>query len=190
VGLFRPYQRNEAAAEPSPTPGVTDPARPGGKDAPTPSRKDAERARRERLNPTLTPKEARARERAAKTSSRETGMRAAEAQPGKVLMRDWVDSRRGLAPFSMPVLMVMLMLSLVTTALGTVVMAIISYATWIVLLLIVIDLYRMWLGYKKLHAARLPNEPLKGLLPYGINRSINLRRLRTPAARVKPGDTI
>jgi hypothetical protein len=86
--------------------------------------------------------------------------------------------------------MVMLMLSLVTTSLGTVVMAIISYATWIVLLLIVIDLYRMWLGYKKLHAARLPNEPLKGLLPYGINRSINLRRLRTPAARVKPGDTI
>jgi len=190
VGLFRPYQRPEASAEPSPTPGATDPTRPSGKDAPTPSRKDAERARRERLNPTLTPKEARARERAAKAAARDAGMKTAEAQPGKILMRDWVDSRRGVAPFSMPILMVMLMLSLLTTSLGTAVMAIISYATWAMLLLIVIDLFRMWQGYKKLHAKRLPHEPLKGLLPYGVNRSINLRRLRLPAPRVKPGDTI
>jgi hypothetical protein len=48
----------------------------------------------------------------------------------------------------------------------------------------------MWTKYKKLHAARLPNVPLKGLLAYMLNRAINLRRLRMPAPRVKPGDEI
>ena len=62
--------------------------------------------------------------------------------------------------------------------------------TALVLILIGIDLVRMWVGYKKLHSQRLPREPLKGLLGYGINRSINLRRLRLPAPRVKPGDPI
>lgn len=190
MALFRPYQRTEATAEEPATPVVTDSAKPTGKAAPTPSRREAEQARRQRLNPTLTPKEARIRERQAKNAAREAGLKAVESQPGKVLLRDWVDSRRGLAPFSMPILMVMLMLSLVTTGFGTILTAIMSYATWIVLLLIGIDLVRMWQGYKKLHAARLPREPLKGLLGYAINRSINLRRLRLPAPRVKPGDTI
>lgn len=189
MALFRPYQRTEAPAE-EPTTPATDSAKPAGKAAPTPTRREAERARRERLNPTLTPKEARARERQAKIAAREANMKAAESQPGKVLVRDWVDSRRGIAPYSMPILMVMLMLSLVTTSFGTIATALMSYATWIVLLIIGIDLGRMWLGYKKLHAARLPREPLKGLLGYAINRSINLRRLRLPAARVKPGDKI
>ena len=39
-------------------------------------------------------------------------------------------------------------------------------------------------------AERLPGQPLKGMLGYMINRSINLRRLRLPAPRVKPGDEI
>ena len=187
MALFRPYQRTEAPAEESP---ATDSAKPVGKAAPTPTRREAERARRERLHPTLTPKEARARERQAKAAAREANMRIAESQPGKVLMRDWVDSRRGLAPFSMPILMLMLMLSLVTTSFGVLATAIMSWATWLVLILIGIDLVRMWVGYKKLHSERLPREPLKGLLGYGINRSINLRRLRLPAPRVKPGDPI
>lgn len=190
MGFFRPYKRTEATAEETPVTVVSEAGKPARKDAPTPTRKEAEQARRDRLNPTLTPKQARIRERSAKNASREANMRVAEAQPGKVLMRDWVDSRRGIAPFSMPILMLMLMLSLLTTSFGTVLTAIMSYATWVVLVVIAVDLLRLWLGYKKLHAARLPREPLKGLLGYGINRSINLRRLRLPAPRVKPGDSI
>lgn len=189
MALFRPYQRTDSPAEESATP-AADSAKPAGKATPTPTRREAEQARRERLNPTLTPKQARAKERQARAAARDANLKAADSQPGKVLMRDWVDSRRGLAPFAMPILMVMLMLSLVTTSFGTVATAIMSYATWVVLILIGIDLGRIWLGYKKLHAARLPREPLKGLLAYGINRSINLRRLRLPAPRVKPGDEI
>lgn len=192
MGLFRPYQRTEPASEEPAASAEAEPTRsgPARKDAPTPTRKEAEQARRERLNPTLTPKQARAKERQARIEGREATMRAQDAQPGKVLMRDWVDSRRGLAQFSMPVLMSMLMISLLVTSFGTLVTAIISYGTWLVMLGIMLDLYFMWRGYKKLHAQRLPREPLKGLLSYGINRSINLRRLRTPKPRVNRGDAI
>ena len=192
VGLFRPNQRTESAEEQPAAPVEADPPRPAParKEAPTPTRKEAEQARRERLHPTLSPKEARARGRQSRMEQRETAMRAQEAQPGKVLMRDWVDSRRGITQYSMPALMFMLMVSLLVTSFGVLVTAILSYATWLVMALIVADLFRMWFGYKKLHAERLPREPLKGLLSYGINRSINLRRLRMPAPRVKPGDKI
>lgn len=189
--MFRPYQRTEPTADESAAaqaePALAGPAR---KDAPTPTRKEAEQARRERLHPTLSPKQARARERQQRVEQRESSQRTMEAQPGKVLMRDWVDSRRGLAQFSMPVLMLMLMLSLLVTSFGTLLTAIMSYATWVVMAAIAFDLVVMWRGYKKLHAERLPKEPLKGLLSYGINRSINLRRLRLPKPRVKRGDQI
>ncbi|MCW5951610.1 MAG: DUF3043 domain-containing protein [Propionibacteriaceae bacterium] len=192
MGLFRPYQRTESASEEPAAPVEADPTRSGPprKDAPTPTRKEAEQARRERLHPTLTPKQARAKERQARVEQRDSQMRVQEAQPGRVLMRDWVDSRRGLAQFSMPLLMLMLMLSLLVTSFGTLLTAIMSYATWLVMLLIVGDLFLMWRSYKRLHAERLPREPLKGLLSYGINRSINLRRLRLPKPRVKRGDRI
>ena len=192
MGLFRPYKRTEPVAENPATPAeaASPPTGPVRKDAPTPTRKEAEQARRERVNPTLTAKQAKAKERQARYEQREAAMRTQEAQPGKVLMRDWVDSRPGLAQYSMPVLMSMLMVSLLVTGLGTAAVAIISYGTWAVMLMIVADLYFMWRGYKKLHAERLPREPLKGLLSYGINRSINLRRLRMPKPRVKRGDPI
>lgn len=192
VGLFRPYQRTESASEEPAAPVEAEATRsaPVRKDAPTPTRKEAEQARRERLNPTLTPKQARAKERQARVQQRDTQVQAQEAQPGRVLMRDWVDSRRGLAQYSMPLLMLMLMISLLVTSFGTLLTAMMSYATWLVMLLIVADLFIMWRGYKKLHAERLPREPLKGLLSYGVNRSINLRRLRLPKPRVNRGDPI
>ena len=190
--MFRPYQRTDSASEEPAAPVDAEPTRPGParKDAPTPTRKEAEQARRERLHPTLTPKQARVRERQARVEQRDAQLRTQEAQPGRALMRDWVDSRRNLAQFSMPVLMLMLMISLLMTSYGTLLTAIVSYATWLVMALIGLDLFLMWRGYKTLHAQRLPREPLKGLLAYGLNRSINLRRLRMPKPRVKRGDPV
>ena len=55
VGVFRTYDPQEKA-----TPEVSDPAQDHakGKGAPTPTRKHAEAARRQRVNPVLTKKEA------------------------------------------------------------------------------------------------------------------------------------
>lgn len=189
MGLFKPYERTEASesAPDAPTAPAGDTH---AKQRPTPTRKEAEAARRERLNPTLSPKEARRREREARTAARNESMERMEAAPGRVLARDWVDSRRGIAAWSMPILMVTLMISLLATSLGPTIVSSITYFTWAVLALIVIDIYLSWRGFKKLIGQRLPNEPLKGLASYLINRSINLRRLRTPAPRHRPGDRI
>jgi hypothetical protein len=190
--LFRPYERPEgAAAEPEPTPAeAASTAKPARKDAPTPSRREAEAARRERLNPTLTPKEARVRERAAKNALRDEQFAKSEAQPGKVLARDFVDAHRGISQWSMPLLMVALVLSLMVSSISTGAAYWATAVTYGVFLLIGLDIFLMWRRFRKLHAERLPNEPTKGLLGYVLNRSINLRRLRLPAPRVKPGDPI
>lgn len=191
MGLFRPYERSEEAAEPTSTDaGAPQAAQPAKKDAPTPSRKEAEAARRERLHPSLTPAQQRKADRQAQTTARQRAYVEADNEPGRVLMRDFIDSRKGFAQWSMPALMISLAVSLALVYVNTQLATISAFLPYIVIFAIVGDLFVMWAGYKKLHAKRLPRVPLKGLLAYGINRSINFRRFRVPAARVKPGDEI
>lgn len=192
MGLFRPYERPEqAATEPQPAPATaSDPAKPARKDAPTPSRREAEAARRERLNPTLSPKEARVKERAARAALRDERFARTEGTPGKVLMRDFVDAHRGVAQWSMPILMLTLAVSLVISSISLDAAVLVTGFTYSVFLLIALDLFLMWRRYKRMHAERLPNVPVKGLLAYMVNRAINVRRLRLPAPRVKPGDPV
>ena len=40
----------------------------------------------------------------------------------------------------------------------------------------------------KLAAQRLPNESTRGIGFYAIMRALQIRRFRTPAPRLKPGD--
>ncbi|MGC3994421.1 MAG: DUF3043 domain-containing protein [Propionicimonas sp.] len=193
MGLFRPYEREAEAKtpEPEPTPvTIPNPAKPAKKESATPSRRDAEAARRERLNPTLSPKEVKARERAARASQRDEQFAKAEAAPGKVLVRDFVDAHRGVSQYAMPILMITLVFSLFVSSVSSDLAFLVTGLTYAIFLVIAADIFFMWRGYKRLHAERLPNVPLKGLLAYLLNRSINLRRLRTPAPRVKPGDKI
>jgi hypothetical protein len=46
----------------------------------------------------------------------------------------------------------------------------------------------MWRGYKRVLAERLPNSSTKGLLMYGVNRCIQIRRFRMPPPRIKRGE--
>lgn len=188
MALFRPYDRSESA-KPEPQPSLhADQTKSAKKEAPTPSRREAEAARRERLNPTLSPKELRVKERSAKNAMRDEQFVRTENAPGKVLLRDFIDSRRSIAGYAMPILMVTLAFSLLVSSFSTGAAFLVTWLTYGIFLLIGLDIFLMWRKYKKLHSDRLPNEPVKGLLAYMLNRSINLRRLRLPAPRVKPGD--
>lgn len=192
MGLFSPNKDKEAAeqgaAEPQPQ---SDPATaPKAKSVPTPKRRDAEAARRQRLNPQLSPKEARKRARQDAAADRRKQLDAVERNPGRELMRNWVDSRRNLAEWSMPVLMALLAVVLVITPMYPALVEPFTYATWAFMLLVVVDIWVMWRGFKRLAAERIPREPLKGLLYYGFNRSLSLRRIRVPRPVVKRGDTI
>ncbi len=189
MGLFSPNRDKQAAQPPAAEPEVPSTG-PKAKSVPTPKRRDAEAARRSRLNPQLSPKEARKRSRELASAERRKQMEAIDNAPGKVLMRKWVDSRFNLAEWSMPILMTMLVFVLVLSPVLPALVEPATYATWCFMILIVIDITRMWRGFKKLAAQRIPKEPLKGLLYYGFNRSLSLRRLRVPRPVAKRGDPV
>ena len=65
-----------------------------------------------------------------------------------------------------------------------------TLAMYLFILGVFVDGYLMWRGFKKVLAARLPKASPKGLLMYGMTRSTQIRRFRSPAPRIKRGKPI
>jgi hypothetical protein len=192
-GTAKAASPRSKAAAPTPAAPPAAPAAPGApnvgkKDRPTPSRREAEAARRQRVNRTLTPKEAR---RLSGQQNREQRMRAVNAResvPEKALMRDYVDARFSIGEFLLPSLVVILAISFLTAVYPRV-SAITTVAMYLFILAVLFDSYLLWRGFKRVLAERLPGTPTRGLMMYGVNRAIQIRRFRMPAPRVKRGGT-
>jgi hypothetical protein len=198
VGLFSPYKRNDAeesASQPETAEQVATVGRPK-KTVPTPSRKEAEAARRERVHPHLDPKQAKAREREATREARIKAMDSADAAPARILARDWVDSHWMASEFLMPVLLVTIVATLVgqqawgTTDVGIRVMQIAMFVSYALLFATIIEISIHWRMYKKLLRQRYPAESSKGLLFYFSNRAISIRRLRQPRPVLRRGEKL
>lgn len=184
MGLFK-------SSKPEPQqPVVPEPAAPGTgpqkKTAPTPSRKAAEAARRERLNPTLSPKQAKARQRATQSAQRDRAYESMENSPQRALMRDVVDSRFNAGEFAMPILLAIMASTFLPNAQTWITWAL--YFTWGFFALIFVDSWLIWRKFKRLAVER--GVPTKGMLFYGFNRTLSFRRWRQPAPRLKRGDPI
>lgn len=195
MGLFRPYDSKDTAdpkvAEPVPA------AHPHGeksvspKGVPTPTRKQAEAARRQRITPTLTKKEQREREREIKYRQRNVTYAAQDAQPARVLLRDWIDSRWNVAEFMLPAMLLVLALAMLAQYTKNVpILTYSTLATWALLLAVVTDTIVMWRGFRSLLTERLPGTSHKGLFGYALNRSMSIRRFRQPGPRMKRGTKI
>ncbi|HEY5784007.1 MAG TPA: DUF3043 domain-containing protein [Microlunatus sp.] len=157
------------------------------KAGPTPSRKEAEALRRQRVTRQLTPKEARKESAARNRTDRMRNLNAREAQPEKALMRDYIDARFSVGEFLLPSLVIILALSFLNSVWPS--MTVFATITmYVYILAVLLDGYIMWRGFKKVLAERLPKVPPKGLLMYGMNRMIQIRRFRMPAPRIKRGD--
>lgn len=183
MALFK--KSDEAASTPQPEPAVT----PGGKkNVPTPSRREAEAARRARLNPQLSPKEARKRDRDAQYAARQRDFANQESSPARQLVRDVVDSRLNPASVALPIMLGLLALTLVPQFMPYLQWFV--YATWAYILLIVFDAILMWRKVKDVLAQRLPGTPLRGLFMYAFNRQMTFRRWRRPAPRVQRGENL
>jgi hypothetical protein len=182
VALFR---RN---TQPAPEPTTTVESAPTGKkDRPTPTRKEAEAARRQRMSTTLSKKESRAAAGRQSRSDRMRAISAREATPEKILMRDYIDARFNIGEFLLPSVVVIL----AVTVLGSYWPRVTLIATLAMYLFILggfVDGYLMWRGFKKVLAARLPKTSPKGLMLYGMTRSTQIRRFRSPAPRIKRGE--
>ena len=66
--------------------------------------------------------------------------------------------------------------------------AISTIAMYLFIVAVILDGFRIWRGFQKVLAVRLPQAPKRGLLMYGMNRSIQIRRFRIPPPRVKRGE--
>ena len=152
----------------------------------TPSRRDAEDARRQRSTRTMTKKEARAESSRQSRVDRAKQMSVRESVPEKALMRDYIDHRFSIGEFLLPSLVVILALTFLSTTVPRIALisTVLMYAF---ILLVLFDGFLMWRGFKKVLAQRLPKASPKGLLLYGMNRSIQIRRFRMPAPRIKRG---
>jgi hypothetical protein len=107
--------------------------------------------------------------------------------PAKRLARDYVDAHRRPMEFYMYALIVLILALFAgrsSTALG-------NYMQIFLLVIIAVIAVDAWLLRRsvfKLVHERLPKEPTRGLAFYAIMRGLQLRRFRTPAPRLKPGD--
>lgn len=195
MASFRLFDRkakaDPAVADPAPQPEVVTGKGPHKKGHPTPTRREAEAARKQRLNPTLTRKEAKRRNAEINRERRMAAMAERDNVPEKRLMRDVVDSRWNLGEFMLPALVLMLALTFLQDVWrGMVVVSMIMMYSYIALVLL--DLFLIWHKYKKLLNERLPGVSTKGkgIRMYGFNRAIQMRRLRMPAPTIKRGQKI
>lgn len=178
------------------------------KGRPTPKRRDAA-VKRQALAPIKSKEEKkRAREeaKAARIASRAAYMRgdenalpARDRGPARKFVRDYVDSRRSVGEFFLPIIFIVLLLTLIPVGSTTneqglqevpmtqVLSIAIMYS---VLLVSVLDGIRLNRKIKKAVAAKYPDAALRGLGMYGWLRSTQMRRMRTPKPQVKAGTKI
>ena len=173
------------------------PAVTAGKGRPTPKRSEAERRRRQPYTAPKDRKEAsrvsRDRQRADRTRRMEAVRRGEEwalpprdRGPVKALARDYVDSQRRVSEYYMYGLLVLLVLLFVPSLIVKTIVPLLVLAAVLVMAIEGIYIGRK---VKTLAAKRLPGESTRGLGLYAAMRALQIRRLRVPKPRVKPGDS-
>jgi hypothetical protein len=176
-------------------------ARPGavtaGKGRPTPKRSEAERRRRQ---PYTAPRDRKEAARAARSRQRtdrtrrmdavrrgeEWALPARDRGPVKALARDYVDSKRRVSEYYMYGLLVLLVLLFIR---APIVQTIVPLLVLAAVLIMAIEGIFIGRKAKQLAAQRLPGESTRGLGLYSAMRALQIRRLRVPKPRIKPGDS-
>lgn len=172
-------------------------ARPGGKGRPTPKRSEAQQARKKRMTPPRSRKEAAALQRERMRADREKrvkGMQSGDERylpardrgPVRRFVRDYVDSRRSVGEFLLPLLLLILVLSFLGESM---VWARSATATLWLMMIVLTTLDTTLLVWRlgRQLKARFPDTSTKGAKLYGVMRSSQLRPLRMPKPQVKAG---
>ena len=203
----RPPAEGESATQSQEAPAKNKPPAEAGKGRPTPKRSEAERDRYQSITGSttsgrgpstgsaprgkMTPED-KARVRADR-DKRLTAMRRGEEWalgprdrgPIRKLARDWVDSHRRPSEYYMYVLIVLLIALL---SRSKVLNTYVSPLVLVLIVVVVIDGYFIRRALHKLAAERYPNESTRSMTTYAMMRALQIRRFRTPAPRLKPGD--
>ena len=201
------FRRRNAATEDAPAEAAADDATAeaaaahgavtAGKGRPTPKRNEAERRRRYQLAPEdrkAAAKQSRTRDRtdrARKTEAMRRGeewaLPAKDKGPVRALARDYVDSKRRFSEFYMYGLVVLLfLLFLHSTVIQTVLPVV------LIVMVLIMAGEGFWIGRKvaAIAAERYPGQSTRGIKMYAGMRALQIRKLRFPKPRVKPGESI
>lgn len=174
------------------------PGRAGGKGRPTPKRSEAQQARKQRVRPALNRREAmrrereqmradRAKTRQAMNTGDEKHFLARDQGEVRKFVRNYVDSRRTVAEFFLPIILIILLTSLI----GVASVQLVSTIIWLgAMILLIVDLTMLGSRVKREVRKRFPDDPGKGHVLYAITRATQLRRLRLPKPQVKPGTLV
>ena len=188
MGLFSRYDREPAQpAKPAQAPPEAGARGPAKKAIPTPTRRAAEQARRERIQPVLTKKQVKQKQREAEYKMRDEAMAKTHAKPYNVMIRDWIDRRWNIAEFILPVMILFFVGTIVAAQFWPAVMMYGTYGIWIIVGLLILDTFWMWIGLRQQLRTYFPDEAFKGKFSYALSRMMLMRRSRIPAPRVKRG---
>jgi Protein of unknown function (DUF3043) len=170
-----------------------------GKGRPTPKRSESERRRR---NPHAAPgdrkaatAESRNRDRADRARKYEAMKRGEEwalanrdRGPIKALTRDYVDSKRRISEYYMYILILMFIALFGLRSASS--KSLVYYVVVVLAVLIVLEGWLITRAVRKIAATRYPGVSTRGVTLYAIMRSMQIRRLRMPTPRLKPGDKV
>jgi hypothetical protein len=198
------FRRRNAATEDAPAEPTADEvkaeaatargAMTAGKGRPTPKRNEAERRRRYQLAPEdrkAAAKQTRGRDRADRVRKTEAMRRgeewalpAKDKGPVRALARDYVDSKRRLSEFYMYGLVVLLFLLFLHSPVIQTVLPVI-----LIVMVLIMAGEGFWIGSRvaKLANERYPGQSTRGIKMYSGMRALQIRKLRFPKPRVKPG---
>ena len=169
-----------------------------GKGRPTPKRKVSEA---KRITSSLAPVVTKEQKRAAKIASRqdrvssraaylrgdENALPARDRGPERRFVRNYVDARRSIGEYFLPIIFVVLILTLIPKAAIQFGAIALMYG---VLMIAVVDGIFLSRKIRKLVSEKFPNSPTKGLGMYAWLRSTQMRRLRAPHPQLKVGDKV
>jgi hypothetical protein len=172
-------------------------AKADGKGRPTPTRKEAEEARKLRLTASRDRKrsgslarqragEQRAKVRQAMETGDERYLPARDRGPVKKFVRDYIDTRRTIGEY-------LLVVFFIAIILGWTVPSIAAVSGWAFLFILVamsVDSVRIVRGVKAEVGKRFGDDQTKGIAMYAVMRAWQMRRLRLPKPQLKHGDPI
>lgn len=184
------FKRTKSEPETAPIP-----VKEGGKGRPTPTRREAEAAAKARAKGPQTRKERNKRDReqryersqqirqAMKTGD-ERYLLPRDKGPVRKFIRDFVDVRFSIVEMMIPLLIVSMVLSYTGNSTLMQASSLILMAT---LLFVVGDMFFMRFRLRRELGRRFPDEPLKGTTWYAVMRSLQMKFMRMPKARLKIG---
>jgi hypothetical protein len=192
------FRRTKSETPQQTTPAAPEP-KPGGKGRPTPTRREAEAARKAALKKPRNRKEASAYrrekvriERAKMQDAMKTGddryLPAADKGPVRRFARDYVDARWSVMEFALPVLLVISLLGVVFSQAFIWLPGLVNILFLVMIVAIAGDWFVLTSGLKRAVARKFPNESAKGIGFYAVRRTMQMRRWRLPKPMVARGE--